>query len=287
MSTPTTILQLDKPAVGGDADVWGGLLNVNLDDLDIFVEKPRLKKNAPAVAGTTTLDLSLAMAFEFTVSQVTTIAITNVPATLPDGTVPFTQIIMKITNGGAFTVTWPASFVWSGGAAPSLAAAGVDFVVARTYDAGTTWYASVPHFVADPTIWPRASVYHSATQAVGPGGTVTLAFNTERFDVGTIHDTAVNNSRLTVPAGQGGLYLISGHVLNSVAGGDPRLEIRKNAASTLRSISIPAGGGAFAFAEVLAAADFVELRAREISGGVGYTVGSGIDNVAFEITRIR
>jgi hypothetical protein len=146
MSTPTTILQLDKPAVGGDADVWGGLLNINFDDLDIFVAKPRWKKNAPAVGATTPIDLALANFFEFTVSQATSLVFSNVPATLPDGTVPATRVLLKITNGGAFALTFPGSVVWpGGGTAPTFAAAGVEFVGLVSYDAGTTWYVEILH----------------------------------------------------------------------------------------------------------------------------------------------
>lgn len=141
MATETTVYKLDKPAVAGDADAWGGLLNTDLDDLDTFLARPRIKKNAPAVGPTTTLDLALAMAFEFTVTEVTTVAISNVPATLPDTTVPYTRIAIKVTNGGAFAVTWPASFVWAGGVAPTLAVSGVNLIQAVTFDAGVTWYA--------------------------------------------------------------------------------------------------------------------------------------------------
>lgn len=146
MSTPTTIYQLDKPAVGGDADVWGGFLNINLDDLDVFLARPRWKKNAPAVGATTPIDLALANFFEFTVSQATSLVFSNVPATLPDATVPATRALLKITNGGAFALTFPGSVVWpGGGVAPTFAAAGVEFVGLVTYDAGTTWYVEILH----------------------------------------------------------------------------------------------------------------------------------------------
>jgi hypothetical protein len=37
MSTPTTNLSLNKPAVGGDDDVWGSLTNDNWDTLDTLI----------------------------------------------------------------------------------------------------------------------------------------------------------------------------------------------------------------------------------------------------------
>jgi hypothetical protein len=48
-------------------------------------------------------------------------------------------LTLVITNGGAYTVTWPASVKWAGGAAPTFSAAGVDVVTLLTVDGGTTW----------------------------------------------------------------------------------------------------------------------------------------------------
>lgn len=197
MSTPTTIYQLDKPAVGGDADIWGGLLNIDLDDLDTFLAKPRWKKNAPAVSGTTTLDLSLANFFEFTVSQATTLSITNVPATLPDGTVPAQTILLKITNGAAFALTWPGSIVWpQGGVVPGLAVAGVDLIMLATFNAGTTWYAFLVHMKTLP-----------APGELGGGGSVTNFWESPGAGPNIIQGSGTflvfvrsNGKRLVVPA---------------------------------------------------------------------------------------
>lgn len=53
-------------------------------------------------------------------------------------------------------------------------------------------------------------VYHNADQAIATGTITALAFNTERFDTDTYHDTATNNSRLTIPSD--GYYLIIGNI---------------------------------------------------------------------------
>jgi hypothetical protein len=52
-------------------------------------------------------------------------------------------LTLVITNGGAYTITWPASVKWAGGSAPTFTASGVDIVTLITVDAGTTWYGSV------------------------------------------------------------------------------------------------------------------------------------------------
>ncbi len=49
---------------------------------------------------------------------------------------------LVLTNGGAFTVTWPDSFKWADGVPPSLMASGVDVITFFTIDGGETYYAA-------------------------------------------------------------------------------------------------------------------------------------------------
>lgn len=61
-------------------------------------------------------------------------------------------------------------------------------------------------------IQPAARVYNDAAIDPAPGNWVTLTFNTERSDTDGMHSTVTNTSRLTVPTGGAGLYLIGGSV---------------------------------------------------------------------------
>ncbi len=70
-----------------------------------------------------------------TITANTTFTFSNPPAAGLLG-----QFTLKLTNGGAFTITWPASVVWPGGTEPSWSAAGVDIVSFFTDDGGTTYY---------------------------------------------------------------------------------------------------------------------------------------------------
>ena len=60
------------------------------------------------------------------------------------GTLTFTapagpcNLMLKLINGGAYTITWPAAVDWAGGAEPSWTSSGTD-IVAFFYD-GTTYY---------------------------------------------------------------------------------------------------------------------------------------------------
>ena len=163
---PTTNYGWNLPDVDGDVDAWGDILNAILGDDTTGIDA-RLKAvsnvadaalpkaggvmtgelqvqtdshTAEAVASTSgdlDLDLAVAQFFSFTVTENTAITFSNVPATGR-----FIAIILEITNGGAFAVTWPGSVAWPSGVAPELTESGVDLIVAYTIDGGTTWRAS-------------------------------------------------------------------------------------------------------------------------------------------------
>jgi hypothetical protein len=124
---------------------------------------------SPTVGATTTLDLNQstgARVFVFTVSQATTIAFSNVPSS------SFAcEVTLIITNGSAFTVTWPASVVWNELTFPFLKASGVDIVKLVTRDGGTTWYGSLVQGIA----LPIGTQFRDVTQtSSGAGSPVTI-----------------------------------------------------------------------------------------------------------------
>jgi len=90
------------------------------------------------VGATRTFDLETGNFFSATVDQASTFTFSN-PAVSGD----FCGFVMELTNGGAFTVTWPASVDWPAGTPPTLTAAGVDQLVFTTRDGGTTWFGLV------------------------------------------------------------------------------------------------------------------------------------------------
>ena len=49
-------------------------------------------------------------------------------------------LTLILTNGGAYTITWPTSVKWAGGTAPTLTASGKDILHFITVDNGATWY---------------------------------------------------------------------------------------------------------------------------------------------------
>src|SRR6266852_5451953 len=140
----TAVYNINRPTVAGDAGVWGGFLNTGMDTIDDIVARPKIVQVGPTynVGGTTTLDLSLGRVFVFTVSGASTLAFSNIPSST------FAVAVrLLIVNGGAFTLTWPASILWSpfigSPAAPNLHVAGNDIVDLWTRDAGVTWYGQL------------------------------------------------------------------------------------------------------------------------------------------------
>lgn len=83
-----------------------------------------------------TLDLKAANNFTHNVTANTAFTVTaNTGNSFQLGT-------LVLTNGGAFTVTWPSSFKWADGAPPSLMTSGIDVITFFTIDGGTTYYAA-------------------------------------------------------------------------------------------------------------------------------------------------
>lgn len=169
MSTTTAFYAFIKPTVAGDSGLWGGFWNTNADQLDTYISKPRIPFNSPTVGATTTCDLSVAVAFAFTVSQATTLAFTNTPGGASCG------VVLYITNGSAFALTFPASVQWPAGVAPTFKVSGTDVVDLLTKDGGTTWFASLRR--------PTSGVLHTKT------------------GLSTASTTEVSLDAFTVPAG--------------------------------------------------------------------------------------
>tara|TARA_Y100001951_G_C11237125_1_gene238154 strand:- start:98 stop:901 length:804 start_codon:yes stop_codon:yes gene_type:complete len=73
-------------------------------------------------------------------------------------------------------------------------------------------------------------IYNDAVQAHTGGATTTLAWDQETFDVGgPYHDNSTNNSRITIPAGGAGKYLMHAQIqLEATVSGDMRVLFYKN-----------------------------------------------------------
>ena len=55
---------------------------------------------------------------------------------------------------------------------------------------------------------PRVRVGKSADQTIANSSSTIVSWNQESFDVGDLHDNSTNNSRLTIPADEAGVYMV-------------------------------------------------------------------------------
>ena len=115
-------------------------------------------------------------------------------------------------------------------------------------------------------------VFNNAAQAVTSGSYNTLTFDSEYFDTNSIHSTSSNTSRLTVPSGLGGKYLMTTSLQTAssiivdfymkilVSGNE---KFRSNWRSPGNSENI---NGNLAVVLDLVAADYVEIQVYQASG---------------------
>ena len=134
-----------------------------------------------------------------------------------------------------------------------------------------------------------ARVRNSAAISLTSGVDTVLTFDTERFDRGGWHSTVSNTGRLTAPFAC--LCLIVGHVDFAVnATGERSLVIVLNATTQLAGITVAANAGTTAnhFLTVstiyaLAATDYVQLNAVQVSGGALNVLATGAASPEFAI----
>lgn len=135
---------------------------------------------------------------------------------------------------------------------------------------------------------PSVKARHSATQAMTTAVTLTLTWTaTEDYDTDGFHDTSTNPSRLTVPDGLAGLYLVGYSITVAASTGLVEAWVTKNGAGSYAPAQGPAGSGGVVRSTSdivpLAVGDYVQANARQSSGGAS-TAWSSIDS--FWMTRI-
>ncbi len=182
--------------------------------------------------------------------------------------------------GGDLTGTFPAPLL--GPNSVGSAEIAPDSVAASEITAGAVGVSELAASI------PTARVTSTAALEQSTNSFNTLAFNSERYDVGSMHSNSTNNSRLTAPAD--GIYLVTAHVeWESNTTGTRTLTIRKNdvGAGTIARQEAPGDGLtglSIATAVQLADNDFVEVEVRQDSGGDLDVNKSGEQSPEFSLT---
>lgn len=140
------------------------------------------------------------------------------------------------------------------------------------------------------TVQPYALVTTNVNQSISNNTNTTLAFASEISDGNAMHDTASNNSRITIP--KSGIYLISANITWAANGSGQRyvgVLINGSISSALQNIVFPVGGAVDVTIQTvtfppysLAAGDYIEIRVFQVSGG-SLNVNSGSNFGVFKL----
>lgn len=143
---------------------------------------------------------------------------------------------------------------------------------------GTSPPASWGDILRDDHEWtnrnkPHARAYNNANISIANGAVTAVLLNSERVDVGGMHSTSSNTSRLTVPSGGDGWYTgMASASLASNATGYRICEVRLNGSTVIASdIRGAVSGGTTDFTIPwdwqMVAGDYVEMCVFQTSGG--------------------
>jgi hypothetical protein len=139
---------------------------------------------------------------------------------------------------------------------------------------------------------PRCGLQNSGTVSLADSTWTALALDTEQWDVGAMHSTVTNTSRVTIPTGQGGLYAFMGQCGFAANGtGVRKLAIARNG-TRIWSVTLPGTASDLLVLHVnsmypAAAGDYFELHAYQTSGGA-LNVGAlgALESIYFMATRL-
>lgn len=133
----------------------------------------------------------------------------------------------------------------------------------------------------------------TTAQAIPTASFTPVALTSEDYDDGGFHDNATNNSRCTIPAGQGGRrFRIVGSITytTTAATGRRLLELRKNGTAIQRAETPPASGGATTITisrtDTPADGDYYELYAYHTFGSDVNLDAATYNNSYLELERL-
>jgi hypothetical protein len=179
-------------------------------------------------------------------------------------------------------------FVWAGDATNTVVDAAGDLLYGTAADTlgrlaiGTAGQVLKVNSGGTAPEWGAASstptfvgckVTRGSAQTIANSTWTTINWDSEVFDTDGFHDNATNNSRLTIPTGKGGKYLINLQArFDTNATGIRALIINKNGTNEYQLMIVPATSGDRSLIAVstvlnLVAGDYVYAQCLQSSGG--------------------
>jgi hypothetical protein len=133
-----------------------------------------------------------------------------------------------------------------------------------------------------------ASVTKTAAQSTTSGATTLLTWDAETFDTNGFHDNVTNNSRLTIPTGFGGKYLIASNLYPATGAGFREIGLYKNN-SLIQSFYavVDTNYSSIVLSTVVSvvAGDYLELKFYQNSGG-NLNINSGATDSFFSVSYL-
>ena len=147
--------QIPVITVGTDGRVTYSA-NVAFSAVPTYSSGPFAVGNTSGAIANTTLDVYGGAAMNVvtlaTTSNTVNVALANYFVCTPAGTTTFvftgapvsrdSSFVIELTNGGAYTISYPASVRWPANTAPTLTSSGKDLLIFSTANTGSTWRAS-------------------------------------------------------------------------------------------------------------------------------------------------
>lgn len=148
-------------------------------------------------------------------------------------------------------------------------------VAAWTFESKITFEDTVTfESIVSASGQPRVRTYLNTTsQSIADSSEVSILFNADDYDIGSLHDTGINPSRITIGTGNSGAYQFEGQVTFAAnATGLRKLLLYKNGSKVaeVKEFSPNASEETvlnISFQNQVSAGDYYELKAYQSSGG--------------------
>jgi hypothetical protein len=187
----------------------------------------------------------------------------------------------------------PLAFILVPAAATSIVDANIGYL-AKSDSSTAPAIAGAPPFYAFLYPWglgsPSVRVRRNSNQSI-PDGTETVitGLNTESADLNQLHDTAVNDERITIKVP--GYYRVAGMVsFDANNAGFRRLQLYLNGATVIGAVVANAAPAGISHAMNVSTmfrfsyGDYIDLRAQQNSGGALNVLGGGENSPVIEVS---
>jgi len=177
---------------------------------------------------------------------------------------------VTVTNSMATAITTAGDLIKGTGSGTfdrlGIGSTGQVLTVTAGAPAWATPASSTPTFVG-------CAVYTTTNQSIANSTYTAINFNSESIDTDGFHSTTTNTSRITIPSGKAGKYLITFHVMyDPNVTGSRSINVNKNGSLLMGSGEVPGNAGSYvynsgSFIADLAVADYLEFMIYQTSGG--------------------